>query len=126
MDLSGHHSNPRGPLESLLSAPRGTPRPAVRAATTGQASTPSGEVLAIGTRHPRQGRLISAVARVLGVACAPMRAEEVHAAVEALLGERVRRTSVKATLAGNLDGPTPRFVRVARGLYRIGHWRETC
>ncbi|HMD57197.1 MAG TPA: hypothetical protein VKG82_06970 [Solirubrobacteraceae bacterium] len=50
-----------------------------------------------------------------------MRAEEVHAAVEALLGERVRRISVKATLAGNLDGPTPRFARVARGLYRIGH-----
>ncbi len=49
-----------------------------------------------------------------------MCAEEIHAALEALLGERVRRPSVKATLAGNLDGPTPRVARVARELYRIG------
>src|SRR5271166_2040484 len=35
----------------------------------------------------------------------------------ALLGEPVRWSSVKATLAGNLKGPAPRFVRVARGPY---------
>jgi hypothetical protein len=120
MGLSGHQSNPRGPLEALLSRSCGPAQPAVTAATTGKVSTPSGNVLAIGTRHPRQGQIVGAVAHVLCVAGAPMRAEEVHAAVEALLGERVRRTSVKATLAGNLDGPAPRFARVARGLYRIG------
>jgi len=74
-----------------------------------------------GSLSSRAGRIVGAVAHVLCVAGGPMRAEEVHAAVEALLGERVRRISVKATLAGNLDGPTPRFARVARGLYRIGH-----
>lgn len=47
----------------------------------------------------------------------PMQAREVHAKVEAHLGEPVRWDTVKATLAGNLDGPTPRFMRVARGRY---------
>jgi hypothetical protein len=46
-----------------------------------------------------------------------MQARDVHARVEALLGEPVRRSSVKATLAGNLKGLDPRFVRVARGRY---------
>ena len=48
-----------------------------------------------------------------------MQAGDVHAQIEALLGERVRRASVKATLAGNVHGPSPRFVRVARGRYRL-------
>jgi hypothetical protein len=46
-----------------------------------------------------------------------MQARDVHARVETLLGEPVRWSSVKATLAGNLKGPAPRFVRVARGRY---------
>jgi hypothetical protein len=49
----------------------------------------------------------------------PMQAKEVHAAVEALLGEPVRWASVKAALAGNIAGPSPRFVKVARGRYRL-------
>jgi hypothetical protein len=48
-----------------------------------------------------------------------MQARDVHAQVETLLGEPVRWASVKAMLAGNLNGPTPRFVRVARGRYGI-------
>jgi hypothetical protein len=48
-----------------------------------------------------------------------MRARDVHAHVETLLGEQVRWATVKATLAGNLKGPTPRFVRVARGRYGV-------
>lgn len=74
---------------------------------------------AVGASHPRQGRIIDAITRVLGEHGEPMQAREVHAGVEALLGEPVRWTSVKATLAGNLDGPAPRFVRVARGRYDI-------
>ena len=46
-----------------------------------------------------------------------MQARDVHAHVETLLGEPVRWASVKATLAGNLEGAAPRFVRVARGRY---------
>jgi len=48
-----------------------------------------------------------------------MQARDVHARVETLLDEPVRWATVKATLAGNLDGPAPRFVRVARGRYGI-------
>jgi hypothetical protein len=48
-----------------------------------------------------------------------MQARDVHAEVEALLGEPVRWATVKATLAGNLDDPNPRFVRVARGRYSV-------
>lgn len=46
-----------------------------------------------------------------------MRARDIHERVEALLGERVRSSSVKATLAGNLAGPGAGFLRVARGLH---------
>lgn len=46
-----------------------------------------------------------------------MRAREVHAAVEAMLGEAVARSSVKGALASNVSGSLPRFVRVARGPY---------
>jgi len=46
-----------------------------------------------------------------------MQAHDVHAHVETLLGEPVRWASVKATLAGNLEGAAPRFARVAPGRY---------
>jgi hypothetical protein len=47
----------------------------------------------------------------------PMRAKDIHAAVEASLGAPVAWASVKAALAGNVSGASPRFVRVARGRY---------
>jgi hypothetical protein len=46
-----------------------------------------------------------------------MRAKEIHAAVEALLGEPVGCSSVKMALASNVSGSTRRFVRIARGRY---------
>ncbi|HZV72669.1 MAG TPA: hypothetical protein VFF79_03045 [Conexibacter sp.] len=49
---------------------------------------------------------------------APMRAQEIHAAVEVLRGEPVPWSSVKDCLASNV-GPAGRFIRVARGRYRI-------
>ena len=49
----------------------------------------------------------------------PLQAREVHARVETLLDEPVRWASVKATLAGNVRGAAPKFVRVARGRYAI-------
>jgi hypothetical protein len=48
-----------------------------------------------------------------------MRAWEVHAAVEAMLGEAVAWSSVKGALASNVSGSSPRFVRVARGRYAL-------
>jgi hypothetical protein len=46
-----------------------------------------------------------------------MRAKDIHAAVETSLEALVAWSSVKAALAGNVSGTSPRFVRVARGWY---------
>lgn len=70
---------------------------------------------AVGAKHPRQGRITAAITQVLCEWGEPMQAREVHVAVEALVGESLRWDTAKATLAGNPDGPAPRFVRVARG-----------
>ena len=61
--------------------------------------------------------MLKAVVQVLADRGEPMRAKDIHAAVEASLGERVRWASVKAALAANVSGTAPRFVRVARGRY---------
>lgn len=67
---------------------------------------------------PQRG-IIGAVTRVLTDHSEPLQAREIHARVETLLREPVRWDSVKATLAGNIQGTAPRFVRVARGRYTI-------
>ena len=72
---------------------------------------------ALGAMHPRQGRIIDAISKVLMDERGPLQAREVHARVEGILGHPVRWSSVKATLAANVTGPAPRFVRVARGRY---------
>jgi hypothetical protein len=69
--------------------------------------------------QPRQGRIIDSVTQVLSDHHEPLQAREVHTRVEVLLDEPVRWASVKATLAGNIRGPAPRFLRVARGRYTI-------
>jgi HB1, ASXL, restriction endonuclease HTH domain len=119
MDLSGHHSNPRAPLDALLddaSCDAGARREATEDRPTCARGTPRG---AVGAAHPRQGRIIDAISQVLSEEGDPMQARYVHAHVESLLDEPVRWATVKATLAGNLDGPAPRFVRVARGRYGV-------
>jgi hypothetical protein len=62
---------------------------------------------------------VETIVRVLADRQEPMQAKAIHSAVEALLGEPVRWCSVKAALAGNVAGPAPRFVRVARGRYGL-------
>jgi hypothetical protein len=73
----------------------------------------------IGSRHRRQDWVLDVVIRVLADRREPMRARDVHAAVEALLGEPVRWGSVKMCLTSNVAGTSPRFVRVARGRYAV-------
>jgi hypothetical protein len=116
MDLSGHHSNPRAPLEALLNGPSRGARARCEQGRTCATGAPDG---ALAAAHPRQGRIIDAISQVLVDEHDSMHAHDVHARVETLLGEPVRWSSVKATLAGNLKGPTPRFVRVARGRYGV-------
>jgi hypothetical protein len=47
-----------------------------------------------------------------------MRACEIHRAAEQLVGEPLLWTSVKAALAAGTTGLTPRFRRVAYGIYQ--------
>jgi HB1, ASXL, restriction endonuclease HTH domain len=68
-------------------------------------------------RSRRPGWVINAVERVLADRGEPMRAKDIHAAVEALVGQPVVWSSVKMALASNISGPSPRFVRIARGRY---------
>jgi len=63
--------------------------------------------------------VLEAVIRVLADRKEPMRARDVHSAVEALLGEPVRWGSVKKCLSSNINGTSPRFVRVSRGRYCV-------
>ena len=48
-----------------------------------------------------------------------MRVKDIHAAVEAMLGEPVATSSIKNALAGNISGESRRFVRVAKGRYAL-------
>lgn len=68
-------------------------------------------------RVRRPGWVRDAVVHVLADQGEPMRFTDVHAAVEALLGEPVSSDSVGWVLSSDVRGPAPRFVRVARGRY---------
>jgi hypothetical protein len=48
-----------------------------------------------------------------------LRARDIDARVELMLGERVSRGSVKSILAGRCQGDNRLFVRISRGRYRI-------
>ena len=109
MALMGQLSNPVGPLKTLLEGPTRPPRRRV----------PGKSARTIRSRHPRAGRITGAIVQVLADRQEPMQAKEIHAAVERLLGEPVSWSSVKSALAANVAGPSPRFIRVARGRYAM-------
>jgi hypothetical protein len=69
------------------------------------------------TRRP--GWVLKAIVKVLADRGEPMRATEIHAAVEALIGEPIGWSSVKQALATHVGGPSPHFVRIARGRYML-------
>ncbi|HTW43104.1 MAG TPA: HTH domain-containing protein [Solirubrobacteraceae bacterium] len=118
MDLVRTLSNPTGPLKTLLEGTywirQDSKRTPIKRSKRPRPTRPG-----IAARHRRAGWVVEAIVRVLAERQEPMQAKEVHAAVEALLGEPVRWASVKAALAANVVGPSPRFVRVGRGRYRL-------
>jgi hypothetical protein len=118
MDLTGHHSNPPRHLEALLEG-RSDDRVERPEAGDRHDCGTGRTVSPIGSWHRRHDWVLEAVIRVLVDRKEPMRAGEVHGAVENLLGEPVRRGSVKKCLSSNLTGVSPRFVRVARGWYAV-------
>lgn len=68
-------------------------------------------------RRRRPGWILDAVLAVMTDQARPMRVSEVHAAVEAHLGETVSRDSVNWCLSARAGGPGSLFIRVARGRY---------
>jgi len=64
------------------------------------------------------GTVSRTVLQVLAEAESSMRFIEIHTRTEALLGSQVSRSSVKMCLSAECKRQTPRFERVARGLYR--------
>ncbi len=85
---------------------------------------PRRQAVACRQRPRRPGWVLKAVVQVLADRDEPMRTRDIHAVVEASHGEPVRRASVKAALAANVLGASPRFVRVARGRYVLGAARR--
>jgi len=63
--------------------------------------------------------VLATVTRVLEQADRPMRACEIHASAQELVGHTLRWTSVKAALAAGARGASPRFERVRLGVYRV-------
>ena len=114
MELNGARSNPRLQVE--------LPR--------------LGEILEVLRRKavvtPRRPRMapasappvVSTLTQVLETAGKPMRACEIHAAAELLLGRPLLWTSVKGTLAANASGRDQRFRRIRRGVYEIAECRS--
>jgi hypothetical protein len=68
-------------------------------------------------RPRRPGWVIKAIVKVLADREEPMHTKEIHAAVETLIGEPIGWSSVKSALALHVSGPSPLFVRIARGRY---------
>jgi hypothetical protein len=61
--------------------------------------------------------VLKAVIHVLADHDKPMRAKDIHAAVEASLGEPVAWSSIRSALASNVSGSSRRLVRIGRGRY---------
>jgi hypothetical protein len=109
MDLIGVLSN--HDLQGLLG------RLAEKLAAVRASGGPRRRAVACRQRPRRPGWVLKAVAQVLADQDEPMRAKDIHAAVEALLDERVSWSSIKGALADHASGSSCRFVRVSRGRY---------
>lgn len=70
-------------------------------------------------RKLRTGLVPKAIERVLADSYEPMRARDIHAEVEEMLGMSVPASSVKNWLAKQAQGQQSRIVRLGRGRYRL-------
>ncbi len=68
-------------------------------------------------RRLRSGLVPKAIEQVLHEAICPVRARDIHAEVEQLLGRPVPISSVKNWLAKQAQGGEPQVVRLGRGWY---------
>lgn len=67
----------------------------------------------------RAGELLQSAVAVLSDSDRPLRVAEVRQEIECRLGRPVNPGSVKACLSEWTIGPSPRFERVERGVYRL-------
>lgn len=109
MELKGACSNPRLQVEL----------PRIAALQAGLLQYWPSVTLTPTAPPPRIGGIADAVTTVLRLATGPMRARDVHRAVEELTGLSIKWTTVKATLATHSTGSRARFVRVGYGRYEI-------
>jgi hypothetical protein len=116
MDLLGHYSNHdlQGSLRRL----------AGKLAAVRASGGPGRRPVACRKRTRRPGWVLKAVVQVLADRREPMRVKDIHAAVEALVGEPVPSYSVKGALASHASGSSRRLVRVARGRYALAATRH--
>jgi len=96
--LSGHHSNPPAPLEALLEGVSSYRNARFEAAEDRRARAPVTAGTGLDAAHPRQGRIIDAIARVLVDARDPMRVH--HASSRGRRGS-LRRTRALVVRQGN-------------------------
>ena len=68
---------------------------------------------------PKPSPVLDTVRLVLAHAGEPMRARDIHAAAEELLGQPLKWSSVKATLAEHAGTSKRRFDRFSHGRYRL-------
>lgn len=110
MGLLGSYSNPeiQGRLRQLSEKLE-------RLATSNAARRPSGRQ----DQRLRSGVVPKAIERVLREAPGLMRARDIHAEVEELLGQAVPVSSVKNWLAKQVQAGDGRLVRLDRGRYRL-------
>ena len=70
-------------------------------------------------RRLRYGLVPKAIMQILSESDEPMRVRDIHAEVEALLGQAVSSSAVKNWLARHAQGDQALFVRLGRGRYRL-------
>jgi hypothetical protein len=110
MHLVGQLSNPSAALRAVFGAlPDGPIKATVR-------PEPQLDVGRLGN-----GVVQRAVVKVLASAQRPLTVLEAQAAVVDLLGHPVSKGSINCCLSTGALGNEPRFERVARGRYRLGH-----
>jgi hypothetical protein len=106
--LLGRFSNPSAPLKAVFEALPDEPiEPTV-------CPEPQAETGRLGN-----GEVQRAAVKVLAAADGPVRAADIHLAVERLLGRAVSNESVSCCLRKGIRRPDPRFERVAVGYYQL-------
>jgi len=107
VDLTGQYSNPSGPLKLLLEAASAPQESRQRPITPSRRRRP----------ELRLGAVKRAVLSVVVGADEPIRARDVHAAVEQRLQRAVSYDNVRKVLAASARDPSSGVARARRGRY---------